>query len=200
MDPRSSGPRSGADARHTRSARRSGARASDPRALRCARWTEGVRDGELWKSRARLRETAQEAAAGVRGVAPVWHVRAVRSATDKSSCPGVNIMRTLTRCSTLLALLVTVTPLQAQDREGVMGDLIRDVATVETKILALARTMPPTVYEWRPAKAFVPPARFSSTSQATTISYQRWSAFRHHRKLESMVETTRRLRRSRHGP
>jgi hypothetical protein len=58
-------------------------------------------------------------------------------------------MRTLTRCSTLLALLLTLTPpLQAQDREGVMGDLIRDVATVETKILGLARTMPPTVYEW----------------------------------------------------
>jgi len=61
-------------------------------------------------------------------------------------------MRTLTRCSTLLALLVTVTPLQAQDLEGVMGDLIRDVATVESKILGLARMMPPTVYEWRPAK------------------------------------------------
>jgi hypothetical protein len=62
-------------------------------------------------------------------------------------------MRTLTRCSTLLALLLTLTPpLQAQDREGVMGDLIRDVATVETKILGLARTMPPTVYEWRPSK------------------------------------------------
>lgn len=62
-------------------------------------------------------------------------------------------MRTSTCCSTALALLLTVAPpLNAQNREGVMGDLIRDVAALETKILALARTMPPTVYDWRPAK------------------------------------------------
>ena len=30
---------------------------------------------ELWQSRARLRETAHDAAASFRGVAPVWHVR-----------------------------------------------------------------------------------------------------------------------------
>jgi DinB superfamily len=33
-----------------------------------------------------------------------------------------------------------------------MGDLIHDVTTVETKVLGLAKTMPPTVYDWRPAK------------------------------------------------
>lgn len=67
---------------------------------------------------------------------------------------GLNIRRTPTCCLTLFVLLVIVTsPLSAQDRQGVMGDLIRDVASVETKILGLARTMPPTVYEWRPAKA-----------------------------------------------
>lgn len=33
-----------------------------------------------------------------------------------------------------------------------MGDLVRGVETVETKALGLARTMPTTVYEWRPAK------------------------------------------------
>ena len=62
-------------------------------------------------------------------------------------------MRTLTRCFTLLVLLFTVTPpLYGQDREGVMGDLIRDVATVETKVFGLARTMPAMVYAWRPTK------------------------------------------------
>jgi hypothetical protein len=53
----------------------------------------------------------------------------------------------------MLALLLAVThPLHAQDREGVMGDLLRDVSTVETKTLGLARAIPPTLYEWRPAK------------------------------------------------
>jgi hypothetical protein len=53
----------------------------------------------------------------------------------------------------VLAFLLTVTPaLYAQDREGVMGDLIHDVTTVETKVLGLAKTMPPMVYDWRPAK------------------------------------------------
>ena len=33
-----------------------------------------------------------------------------------------------------------------------MGDLIHDVTTVETKVLGLAKTMPPMVYDWRPAK------------------------------------------------
>jgi hypothetical protein len=66
---------------------------------------------------------------------------------------GGNVMRLTARCFTVFALLLIVTPpLQAQDREGIMGDLIRDVATIETKILGLAKTMPPAVYEWRPAK------------------------------------------------
>lgn len=71
---RASGPRSGADACHTRSARRSSARASDARALRRARRPEGVRDRELWKSRARLRETALEGPASFGGVAPIWPI------------------------------------------------------------------------------------------------------------------------------
>ena len=33
-----------------------------------------------------------------------------------------------------------------------MGDLIRDVTTVETKVLGLARALPPAAYDWRPAK------------------------------------------------
>ena len=32
------------------------------------------------------------------------------------------------------------------------SDLIRDVTTVETKMLGLARAMPPSAYDWRPGK------------------------------------------------
>ena len=62
-------------------------------------------------------------------------------------------MRTPACVFTVLAILLTVTPaLQAQDREGVMGDLIRDVTAVEAKVVELAKAIPPTVYDWRPAK------------------------------------------------
>jgi uncharacterized damage-inducible protein DinB len=43
-------------------------------------------------------------------------------------------------------------PLGAQNREGVMGDLLRDVTGVEGKIMGLARAMPAAAYEWRPGK------------------------------------------------
>ena len=33
-----------------------------------------------------------------------------------------------------------------------MGDLIKDVAGVRTKILGLAKAMPAAAFEWRPAK------------------------------------------------
>ena len=58
-----------------------------------------------------------------------------------------------TRFSTLIMLVFALSlPLGAQNREGVMGDLIRDVTTVETKMLGLARAMPPSAYDWRPGK------------------------------------------------
>jgi ketosteroid isomerase-like protein len=38
-----------------------------------------------------------------------------------------------------------------QERESVMGDLLRDVATLETKIVGLAEAMPAAAYEYRPA-------------------------------------------------
>src|SRR5688572_26589550 len=82
MDPGPTRPRPGADARHTGSARRSSARGSDTRSLRRARRPEGVRDRELWKPRARLRETAHEAVASFRRVAPVWHVRGAFARLD----------------------------------------------------------------------------------------------------------------------
>jgi hypothetical protein len=102
-------------------------------------------------------------------------------------------MRTPTCCSTVLAFLLTVTPaLHAQDRDGVMGDLIHDVTTVETKVLGLANTMPPTVYDWRPAK------RVRSTGEV--LVHIAGDNYFRRRKPASMVETTKQLRRSRHAP
>ena len=47
------------------------------------------------------------------------------------------------------ALLLTL-PAAAQTRDGVMGDLLKDTADVEKKVLALANAMPESVYAWRP--------------------------------------------------
>jgi hypothetical protein len=58
------------------------------------------------------------------------------------------IPRSLTSTALLLALTA---PLAAQDRAGVMGDLIADITRVETKIMGLARAMPAAAYEWRPS-------------------------------------------------
>jgi hypothetical protein len=52
----------------------------------------------------------------------------------------------------LAALTVTAAPAAAQAREGVMGELLRDIAQVETKIMGLAKAMPAESYEWRPSK------------------------------------------------
>lgn len=62
-------------------------------------------------------------------------------------------MRLLACLSTFITLALAMTlPLGAQDREGVMGDLIRDVTRVEIKIVGLATAMPASAYEWRPSK------------------------------------------------
>jgi len=47
--------------------------------------------------------------------------------------------------------LTAVLPLQAQTRDGLMGDLLKDISDVESKIVALAKAMPETTYAWRPA-------------------------------------------------
>ena len=47
------------------------------------------------------------------------------------------------------ALLFTL-PAAAQTRDGVMGDLLKDTAEVEKKVLALANAMPESAYAWRP--------------------------------------------------
>ena len=57
------------------------------------------------------------------------------------------MIRLVTIVTVLLALAV---PLRAQTREGLMGDLLRDVTQVETKVVGLAKALPESAYEWRP--------------------------------------------------
>ncbi len=62
-------------------------------------------------------------------------------------------MRLIVRLATLIALVCTLTfPAAGQTRTGVMGDLIKDVAGVQTKIIGLAKAMPAAAFEWRPGK------------------------------------------------
>jgi hypothetical protein len=48
------------------------------------------------------------------------------------------------------ALVTSGSTVAAQERAGVMGDLLQDVAALETKIVGLANAMPPTAYKWQP--------------------------------------------------
>lgn len=41
-------------------------------------------------------------------------------------------------------------PLEAQTREGLIGDLLKDVDDVHSKIVGLAKTMPADAHTWRP--------------------------------------------------
>ncbi len=47
------------------------------------------------------------------------------------------------------ALILFASPSYAQ-RPGVMGDLMKDVSDVHTKLVALAKAVPAEKYEWRP--------------------------------------------------
>jgi hypothetical protein len=96
-------------------------------------------------------------------------------------------MYRIVRLGTLfLAFMMLALPLRAQQREGVMGDLIRDVSDVQKKIVDLAKAMPAATYEWRPTKGvrstgetfmhvaadnyFLPAAMGSSAPAPTGIS------------------------------
>ena len=59
---------------------------------------------------------------------------------------------TVRLCTLLLLVPALVLPLGAQNREGLMGDLIRDVTEVERKVVGLARAMPAPAYDFRPGK------------------------------------------------
>jgi uncharacterized damage-inducible protein DinB len=54
--------------------------------------------------------------------------------------------------STALVVVTAVLPLAAQTREGLIGDLIKDISEVETKVVGLAKAMPESAYVWRPGK------------------------------------------------
>jgi uncharacterized damage-inducible protein DinB len=55
------------------------------------------------------------------------------------------------RLTTVAALVACfAVPLGAQEREGVMGDLLRDITEVQSKIVGLAKAMPEDAYAWRP--------------------------------------------------
>ena len=57
---------------------------------------------------------------------------------------------TITLSSIAAAWLSLATPLSAQPREGVVGDLLKDISDLETKVMALAKAMPDSAYAWRP--------------------------------------------------
>jgi uncharacterized damage-inducible protein DinB len=62
-------------------------------------------------------------------------------------------MRLTVHLATLVAVVLLLSvPLAAQTREGVMGDLIRDVSQVETKVMGLAKAIPASAFDWRPGK------------------------------------------------
>ena len=63
-------------------------------------------------------------------------------------------MRRTTRLATFGLMLTLVSPLAAQapTREGLMGDLLKDVNEVQTKVVGLAKAMPAASYDWRPGK------------------------------------------------
>jgi uncharacterized damage-inducible protein DinB len=51
---------------------------------------------------------------------------------------------------TLIAAAALTVSLTAQVRDGVMGDLLKDVAAVEKKVMDLAKAIPEPAYAWRP--------------------------------------------------
>ena len=60
-------------------------------------------------------------------------------------------MHSSVRVATLAVFgLLVAAPIPAQERQGVMGDLLKDIADVQTKIVSLAKAMPAETYSWRP--------------------------------------------------
>jgi hypothetical protein len=53
-------------------------------------------------------------------------------------------------CVFTFASVTSGSTVAAQERAGLMGDLLQDVAVLETRIVGLANAMPPTAYKWRP--------------------------------------------------
>lgn len=57
---------------------------------------------------------------------------------------------TLRSCVLFVSLLALAAPAAAQTREGLMGDLMKDIGDVENKVLGLAKAMPDSAWAWRP--------------------------------------------------
>jgi len=51
---------------------------------------------------------------------------------------------------TIIAAAALAVSLAAQTRDGVMGDLLKDVGDVEKKVLDLAKVIPESAWTWRP--------------------------------------------------
>ena len=54
-----------------------------------------------------------------------------------------SVIRTLVVGASLVSLVL---PLGAQTRQGLMGDLLKDIGEVEQKIVGLAKAMPQAAY------------------------------------------------------
>lgn len=52
--------------------------------------------------------------------------------------------------ATFVLFIIACGPVLAQQRPGLMGDLIKDVTEVQDKIVGLAKTVPAAKYDWRP--------------------------------------------------
>ncbi len=52
--------------------------------------------------------------------------------------------------TTLFIVAAFTVSLSAQTRDGVMGELLKDVADLEKKVLDLAKAIPESAYAWRP--------------------------------------------------
>ena len=60
-------------------------------------------------------------------------------------------MRNLLHFTTTLFIVAALTvSLSAQTRDGVMGELLKDVADLEKKVLDLAKAIPESAYAWSP--------------------------------------------------
>ena len=53
--------------------------------------------------------------------------------------------------TTTAALLIVSASAAAQARQGVIGELLKDVTDVETKVIGLAKAMPESAWAWRPS-------------------------------------------------
>lgn len=59
--------------------------------------------------------------------------------------------RLLSLATVTAALFVFTASPHAQTRDGVMGDLLKDIGEVESKVVGLAKAMPEAAYGWRPS-------------------------------------------------